>query len=65
MNIFNGERLWNFCIYWCLLVGFLSTIYGGNLIYKEFWLKKKVILIGETDTEDEENVSFQKQKNRR
>jgi len=48
-KIFTGEKIWNFCVYWCLLLGLLSTIFGGNILYRQFYLGKKVVMIATND----------------
>ncbi len=53
-KIFTGEKIWNFCVYWCLLLGLLSTIFGGNILYRQFYLGKKVVMIATNDFPQEE-----------
>lgn len=59
-KIFTGEKIWNFCVYWCLLLGALSTVFGGNILYRQFYLGKKVIMVATndfpTDDSEEEDI---------
>lgn len=54
-NIFTGEKIWNFCVYWCLLLGLLSTIFGGNILYRQFYLGKKVVMIATNDFPEDDS----------
>lgn len=64
--IFTTEKLCHFLHYWFLLAGFLSTLYGGDVVYKEFWLKKKAILIGDVEElPEDDGYAFQSTKKRK
>lgn len=53
-------------VYLCYFVGVSTVGYGGYLSYKQFWLKRTTILIGETNVYDDgstdERVEFSKRK---
>lgn len=51
--------------HFCTVLGFITFIVGGNIIYKEFILGENVFLIGKTDTGEDENISFQKPRTKR
>lgn len=53
-------------VYILYLVGLCTIIVGSNILYKEFWLDRKTILIGQVDTYDDgsidERVEFRRGK---